>query len=586
MKVLCSALAAILLLFISSANVFAATHPLDPPNTYCNPMNLDYAFCLQKGPPAGPLHRSTADPVGIYYKGLNYLFSTNQEGYWWSKDLASWNFVPYHFKLNGSSDQVCAPAAWPTDKGVLFLPSFSPNDSMPLYLSKDPRGGAWIEATESFPLKTWDPTIFQDDDGKLYVYWGSSNVYPIYGAEIDPNDGYKPKGAVLELLHLDQKKHGWEQFGENNQNGKMDPFIEGAWMNKFGGKYYLQYGAPGTEWNVYGDGVYVSDKPLGPFVYQKHNPFSWKPTGFACGAGHGSTFPDKYGNLWHLGTMVISVKDTFERRLGLFPAGVDKDGVLFADTAFGDYPQCLPKGKRDPQQTFAGWYLLSYKKKVWASSSKSNPEFAVDENIKTYWSATDSKAGQYLAIDLGKEMDVHAIQVNYADEDVSVYGKQHGLRHKYRIYQSSDNKNWRCLVDKSRNDKDVPHDYVELSQPVKLRYVKLENIEMPTGIFAISDLRVFGKGPGDPPAKVESFTVTRDAKDRRNLSLHWQPVPGAYAYELTFGADPDKLYSSMLVYNADNFDLHSLNIDSPYYFKIRAVSEAGISPASPVVSVD
>ena len=32
------------------------------------------------------------------------------------------------------------------------------------------------------------------------------------------------------------------------------PYIEGAWMDKYEGKYYLQYAFPGTQYNVYGDG--------------------------------------------------------------------------------------------------------------------------------------------------------------------------------------------------------------------------------------------------------------------------------------------------------------------------------------------
>jgi hypothetical protein len=35
--------------------------------------------------------------------------------------------------------------------------------------------------------------------------------------------------------------------------------LEGAWVTKHDGKYYLQYAAPGTEYNIYADGVYVSN---------------------------------------------------------------------------------------------------------------------------------------------------------------------------------------------------------------------------------------------------------------------------------------------------------------------------------------
>jgi beta-xylosidase len=84
-----------------------------------------------------------------------------------------------------------------------------------------------------------------------------------------------------------------------------DPFIEGAWMDKHNGQYYLQYAAPGTEYNIYADGVYVSSHPLGPFTLAKNNPYSYKPGGFIPGAGHGSTMQDKHGNWWHASTMRI-----------------------------------------------------------------------------------------------------------------------------------------------------------------------------------------------------------------------------------------------------------------------------------------
>ena len=57
-------------------------------------------------------------------------------------------------------------------------------------------------------------------------------------------------------------------------------------MTKYNGKYYLQYAAPGTEFNVYADGVYEGDSPLGPFHLAKNNPYSFQPGGFITGAGH------------------------------------------------------------------------------------------------------------------------------------------------------------------------------------------------------------------------------------------------------------------------------------------------------------
>ena len=48
-------------------------------------------------------------------------------------------------------------------------------------------------------------------------------------------------------------------------------------MTKLNGKYYLQYAAPGTEYKSYCDGVYVSDKPLGPFKLALIIPFPTNP---------------------------------------------------------------------------------------------------------------------------------------------------------------------------------------------------------------------------------------------------------------------------------------------------------------------
>lgn len=115
------------------------------------------------------------------------------------------------------------------------------------------------------------------------------------------------------------------------------PFLEGPWMTKKGKRYYLQYAVPGTEFNIYGDGVYVSDFPLGPFRAAENNPYSYKPGGFINGAGHGSTMEDK-GQYWHISTMGIGCNYPMERRIGLWKAGFDAQGELFCDQRYGDWP--------------------------------------------------------------------------------------------------------------------------------------------------------------------------------------------------------------------------------------------------------
>ncbi len=134
--------------------------------------------------------------------------------------------------------------------------------------------------------------------------------------------------------------------------------------------------------------------------------------------------------------------------------------------------------------------------------------------MKTYWSAQSSDKGEWIQTDLGNVSTVNAVQINYADQDVdtSFLGKQQGTFHQYKLYYSVDGKKWNLLVDKSNNKTDVPHDYVELEKPVQARFIKLENIHMPTGKFAISGLRVFGNGNGAKPDKVKQFYCVKNRK--------------------------------------------------------------------------
>ncbi len=305
---------------------------------------------------------------------------------------------------------------------------------------------------------------------------------------------------------------------------------------------------------------------------------SYKPGGFARGAGHGATFQGKDGKWWHISTIAISVKNNFERRLGLWPAGFDRDGVMYCNTAFGDYPHYI-------DQRFTGWMLLNYQRPVSVSSTlgANLPNYAVDEDIKTYWSAATGNPGEWIQTDLGAISTVNAIQINYADQDAEFLGKRTDTYHQYKLYHSTDGRKWQLLADKSRNRTDVPHDYLALETPLQTRYIKLENIHMPTGKFAVSGLRIFGKGPGAIPDTVQTFVVLRTEKDKRSAWLKWSPQPDAYAYNIYFGTSPEKLYNCIMVHSKNEYYFKGMDRTLPYYFRIEAVNENGVSPRSRVM---
>lgn len=559
--------------------------------TYCNPVNIDYGYTPIPNFAEWGKHRATADPIIVNYKNEYYLFSTNQWGYWWSKDMLDWNFISKKFlrTWNQGYDELCAPAVDIIGDTMLVFGS-TYTSKFTLWMSTNPKANEWKPLVDSFEIGGWDPAFFTDDDGKLYMYNGSSNQYPLYGIELNRKT-FKPVGTRKEMIKLQDWRYGWQRFGEHMDNTFLDPFIEGSWMTKHNGKYYLQYGAPGTEFSGYADGVAVSKEPLGFFENQS-DPLSIKLGGFARGAGHGSTFTDNNNNYWHISTIMLSVKNNFERRLGIWPAGFDKDDVMWCNTAFGDYPHYLPDYQKTiddisfeipwndvERRGFAGWMLLNYKKPITVSSTLGgfHANNANDEDIKTYWSAVSGNAGEFIQTDLGNVSTVNAVQINYADQDAAFLGKQTNIYHQYKIYYSVDGKKWTVLIDKSTNKTDVPHDYVELQNPVQARFIKLENIHMPTGKFAISGLRVFGNGNSAKPDVVKQFIVLRTEKDKRSAWLKWSPVQNAFAYNIYYGTAPDKLYSCIMVMDNNEYWFKGMDLAKPYYFTIEAINENGVS---------
>lgn len=546
----------------SSENLFCQDYNVKQQRTYCNPINLSYRFCLDK-----PSRREAADPVIILFKNVYYLFASKSGGYFYSDDLTDWKLI----ETKDLPIEEYAPAAVVVKDTVYFIAS---GESSPIFKTTDPKSGKWQVVNAGLNFSITDPALFYDDDSRLYLYWGCSNKEPLYGIELDLKNNLQPIGERKILFGADIKNHGWERPGEDNLI-ERNPWFEGPWMNKYKNKYYLQYAAPGTEFKGYADGVYTSENPFGPFTYHASNPFSLKQGGFACGAGHSGTFKDKYGNYWHVATQTISVKHMFERRLAIFPTAFDADGILFTNTAWGDYPQYIGKNKN----SFTGWMLLSYKKTANASSSVDSlpVNLAFDEDIRTYWSAKTGDAGEWLSVDLGRKCKVNAVQINFAEEDTKIFGRMDSIYYQYIMEYSNDGLTWHLLIDKSKNKSDVPHDYVELNNSTIARYIKINNIHIPGGKFAISGLRIFGKTDVRKSGQVKNIILERDQTDLRNIKISWQKDNNATGYMINYGIGKDKLYNHLMIYEDNSVELHNLNTGTNYYFSVDSFNEAGVT---------
>lgn len=544
------------------------------PKTFCNPLNLDYRFMLIEG---GDGIREAADPVVVSYRDKYWLFASKSSGYWHSDDLSDWTHVIIPDSVFPIEDY--APAVF-VHNDYLYYVGSTRGKGM-LYRSDSPETGQWEQVKEIW--SHWDPAFYVEGDN-LYVYHGSSPADPIRAQVLDLNT-LEPKSEVADCLNSDQKHHGWERPGEHNELTRR-PYIEGAWMTEHGGKYYLQYAGPGTEWKSYADGVYIGDSPMGPFHYVDANPVSYKPSGFIGGAGHGCLF-QAGKQWWKAATNAISVRHMFERRLSFYPSGFDADGCLFTDTYLGDYPLFLPGTEESSIAVRPDWMLLSYRKPVTVSSAL--PDYpavhAVDEEARTAWVA-EGNGDEWLQVDLKESLSVHAIQINYDEYGATQKGLNSSLYQSYVLYASNDGKKWYTIVDNVDKRTDRPHDYIEFEKPFDARYVKWANKGFSISEHvSLRELRIFGTGRGDAPCVVGQVTVRRDMADACKVVLRWDKSEGADGYIVRYGVAPDKLYSSYQVLQDTSLEIGSLNSGAVYYFTVDAYNENGLSRGKKIVSL-
>ena len=584
-------------------------------NYYCNPLNLPYKYQFYEIEEKIIASREAADPSMVLFQGRYYLFLSMTVGFYTSMDLVEWEFHTFHqempvydyapdVRVIGSYLYFCASGAG-GEKACSF------------YRTTDPINVPFEEIEGPFPF--WDPNLFEDDDKRLYLYWGCSNTMPIYGVELNP-ETMKPIGEPLGLIAARDQEIGYERNGEEHVPPKTpemmeeslrkmvkmipgittvdelpervttmilagnNPYMEGPWMTKHQGVYYLQYAAPGTLYNVYADGVYQGESPLGPFTLAKNNPFSYKPGGFITGAGHGSTMEDRDGRWWHTSTMVISINHQFERRIGLWPAGFDADGELFCDQRFGDWPARIEQKPWEQPD----WMLLSYGKDV-KTSSGIGAEHIVDENIRTWWSAGSAKLGEWVEIDLGKVYDIRAVQINFADdhlegvlpEGAELKGKYSNKRFIDEVHQvtrwklegSADGIHYSVLEDKSETETDLSHDLIVKEDGVNYRFIKLTIMELPYGQPAhVSGLRIFGKGKGVLP---EVSDVRTEQTSELDLYVSWTAKEAA-GINILWGFAPDKLYHNYMVFGKSRQKIGALIKGEPLYLRVDAFNETGI----------
>ena len=269
--------------WISPATGIAAS-----PGTYCNPLSVpNYPLGeLCRFKPGEKIDikqfRELADPTVLWEQGQWILYPSCDMA-WTSRDGVSWEHHPLNVRDIGYAPTVvrygkrflltaCGASLYESDSALGPFRELGP------ILTPDGRK----------PVRWIDPMLFADDDGKLYLTWGCGKP-GIFVVELDQQNPTRMKSEPRAAFAFDPS-HEWERSGVWNEDSTHN-WNEGSWLLKHGGRYYLTYATPGTQWRTYGMGCYVADHPLGPYRPQKLNPILRQTTGLINGPGHGCIVP-------------------------------------------------------------------------------------------------------------------------------------------------------------------------------------------------------------------------------------------------------------------------------------------------------
>lgn len=470
-------------------------------STYCNPLSIpDYPIgkrCrdIVVGAPSPSTggwlldhleqYRELADVSVLWHEGKWYMYPSVDMAWVSSDGGITWEHHPLNVRDIGYAPTVVR------HKGKFLLIA----SSSPIYTSDSPLGPFTaidkINLPPGLPTPI-DPMLFSDDDGRLYYYWGCSAVGGIYGVELDADHPAKIIGTPVRLIeHFDPERFPWQRLGDWNEDANAG-FIEGSWLLKRNGTYYLTYSAGGTENRTYAVGCLTSKSPLGPFTPQKNNPIMRNVDGLITGTAHGSFVEGPNNSLWAFYTLRAGVEHCWERRLGMDPAYIGEDGELHVMPA-SSLPMRLTGTSMGAEPT--RWVPLNANRRSGASSTAANltTRLAFDDDLRTWWQPDSDDKTPTLTSSLVGHATVHAIRLVWHDVGINT---QKGIipgAFRYKVELQTAPNTWTTVIDRSSSTEDLLIDYRECV-PTKASNARLIIVGTPAGITpGVAEFTVFGE---------------------------------------------------------------------------------------------
>jgi hypothetical protein len=174
-------------------------------------------------------------------------------------------------------------AAYKDGKYYLYFPLKDKTDIFRIGVAiSDKPEGPFVP--ETFPIDgsySIDPCVFEDEDGKHYMYFGGiwggqlqryrNNKAIECGQHTDDDDlALCGKVAVMsdDMLQFGEEPKDLVILDENGEPLKAGDndrrFFEASWMHKYKGKYYFSWSTGDTHKLCYA----IGDNPYGPFTYK------------------------------------------------------------------------------------------------------------------------------------------------------------------------------------------------------------------------------------------------------------------------------------------------------------------------------
>ena len=235
----------------------------------------------------------TADPAPMVSGDTLYLYTTHDEDKlvknfytmndwkcYSTKDMVNWTdhgtvLSRDNFKWMDTKD----PRAWAPQcverngKFYMYVPVHKKNGGMVIGVGvSDKATGPFVDAIGK-PLVDegdWndiDPTVFIDDDGQAYLYFGNPNLrYVKLNEDMLSYDTTIGKKGVVSL---DMNESGFgPKVMENGKLSRQCSYGEGPWFYKRGSLYYMVYAAFGPTGGAEHLAYSTSKSATGPWEYQ------------------------------------------------------------------------------------------------------------------------------------------------------------------------------------------------------------------------------------------------------------------------------------------------------------------------------